>query len=225
MKISIIVPCLNEEEFIRKTLEHLISLKGDFELVVVDGGSIDKTPEVVKEFDNVALLSSEKGRAIQMNTGAKHASGQILLFLHADTFLPQNAYDAIVEHFNNRGIIGGSFFLEFDKNHPVLQFYTWCSKMNVEFFTYGDHAIFVRREIFDRIGGFRNITFMEDVEIQWRLRREGIFRKLNSGVKTSARRFEKVGTFKQMVLNVILVGLFKLGVSPARLKAFYKDHS
>ena len=225
MKLSIIVPCLNEEEHMGQTLEHLTSLKGDFEVIVVDGGSTDATLQIMTRYPAVKVISSEKGRAVQMNTGAKKASGDVLLFLHADTFLPQNAYEAVVDHLEDKNMVGGSFFLQFDHDHPVLNFYSWCSKISFEFFTYGDHGIFIKRSVFEKISGYKEIPFMEDVEIQRRLRREGKFRKMKCGVKTSARRFQELGTIRQMTLNVFLVLLFKLGVSPAKLKAFYKDHA
>ena len=225
MKLSIIIPSLNEEKYIRKTLDNLASLKGNFEVLVVDGGSTDHTLQLVQQFPWVKILSSEKGRAVQMNLGAKSASGEVLLFLHADTLLPPNAYQVVLEHLKDNNMIGGSFFLQFDNDHPVLNFYSWCSKINLEFFTYGDHGIFVRRNVFKKISGYKNVPFMEDVEIQRRLRREGKFRKVKCGVKTSARRFQKIGMIRQMILNVFLVFLFKVGVPPAKLKVYYKDHA
>ncbi len=224
MKISVIIPCLNEEDYLEKTLKHMQGLQGNFELIVVDGGSSDKTLNIAKSFDRVQATVAQKGRANQMNHGAQMASGEILLFLHADTFLPSNAYRSITEHLQKSGYIGGSFMLKLDKEHPILRFYTWCSRLSWEFFTYGDHAMFMKKQIFQHIGGYRSIPFMEDVEIQKRLRKAGKFRKLQISVTTSARRFEQTGTIKQLVADVLLVGLYKLGVAPSRLKKFYKDH-
>lgn len=225
MTISIIIPCLNEGAYIQKTLEHVNSLPGNFEIIVADGGSKDDTIKLVQEFESVKFISSEKGRGKQMNKGATIANGEILLFLHADTFLPENAYRDIVRYMQHKKNIGGSFYLKFDEEHLMLNCYSWCSRSNFEFFTYGDHAIFVRKEIFEQIGGYKEIPFMEDIEIQKRLRRAGRFRKLNTGVITSARRFQKTGTVKQFAIDVLLVFAFKSGVSPAKLKQFYKDHS
>ena len=160
-----------------------------------------------------------------MNHGAKMATGEILLFLHADTFLPATAYKAITDHLKKNNHIGGSFLLKLDSNHLIFKFYTWCSKLSYGFFTYGDHGIFMKRDVFERIGGYKSIPFMEDVEIQKRLRRAGKFRKLNTAVTTSARRFKKAGTIKQMIINVLLVTFFKVGISPTKLKKFYKDHN
>lgn len=224
MIISIIIPSLNEEEYINQTLTHLISLPGDFEIIVVDGGSRDGTLAVVKKFIKVKLVSSEKGRGIQMNNGAKIAKGKVLLFLHADTLLPYNAYPSILAFMQNEKNVGGSFYLKLDKDHLLLDFYSWCSKLNMELFTYGDHAIFIRKRIFEQIGGYKKIPLMEDVEIQRRLRMAGRFKKLDSAVTSSSRRFEKTGTIRQLLIDVFLILSFKLGVSPGKLKKFYKDH-
>lgn len=224
MTISIIIPSLNEAEFIDKTLEHLIVLPGNFEIIVVDGGSRDRTTSMVKDFPVVKLISSAKGRGIQMNNGARIAKGEVLLFLHADTFLPGNAYSSILAFMQNKKNVGGSFYLKLNKDHMLLNFYSWCSKLSFEFFTYGDHGIFIRKTVFEKIGGYKKIPFMEDVEIQKRLRKVGRFKKLSSAVTSSARRFEKTGTTRQFFLDLLLILSFKLGVSPDILKKFYKDH-
>ncbi|CAN5180584.1 TIGR04283 family arsenosugar biosynthesis glycosyltransferase [soil metagenome] len=224
MVISVIIPALNEERYIGKTLNHLSTLKGNFEIIVVDGGSKDSTCELVNQYPAVKVFSSEKGRAAQMNTGALNSQGEILLFLHADTILPQDAYMCIVAHFYNPHHIGGSFILKLDKKHFLLQLYSWCSRWSAEFFTYGDHAIFMKKEVFVKIGGYKQLPFMEDVEIQKRLRKVGKFKKLKCAVLSSARRFEKVGVIKQFFMDVLLIFFYKTGVPLYRLKQFYKDH-
>lgn len=224
MRISIIIPALNEGKCIAEVLEHTLKLEGHFEVIVVDGGSHDRTVEVAKGFEDVTVLQSAKGRAIQMNYGARKASGDILLFLHADTFLPKNFYTAILNLCNRENVIGGSFRLKMNDSHFIFKFYKWCSQFSLEFFTYGDHALFMKTETFKFINGYQNIPFMEDVEIQKRLRREGKFQKLTSEVITSNRRFQKNGVFKQLLVDTVLVILFKLGVSPEKLKRFYPDN-
>lgn len=223
MLISIIIPALNEEAAIAEVLEHHLMLKGHFEVIVVDGGSLDKTVEIAKGFQNTKILKTYKGRAIQMNFGAQHASGDILLFLHADTFLPKNAYNCITDLCKTKKIIGGSFRLNMDDKHLIFKFYRWCSQFSLEFFTYGDHSIFVKADTFRKINGYKTISFMEDVEIQKRLRREGRFKKLNAFVTTSNRRFKENGVFSQLIIDILLVVLFKIGVSPNVLKKYYPD--
>lgn len=224
MKISIIIPCLNESRYIKKTLQHVLSLQGEFETIVVDGGSSDETLSIAANFEGVKIISSEKGRSIQMNAGASAAKAEILLFLHADTFLPENAFELISHCMGEKGVVAGSFYLKFDDDSRLMNFYSRLSKINHSFFTYGDHGIFIRKSVFQGIGGYKEIPFMEDVEIHKRIRREGRFKKLNAGVLTSARRFRKTGVFKQFTLDLYLVLLYKMGVSPGKLKKFYKDH-
>lgn len=219
MKISIVIPSLNEQDFIGHTLHHLLRLPGNYEVLVVDGGSKDQTREIVKSFSGVTLARSIKGR------GAHMASGDILLFLHADTLLPPDFYRLVIGRLNHLGHIGGSFRLNLDKKHPLLLLYSWCSRFSWAIFTYGDHALFMKKNIFHAIGGYCSMPFMEDVEIQGRLRKAGKFRKLPAWVTTSARRFEATGTLPQLAMDLLLVGFYKLGVSPSRLKRFYKDHS
>ncbi|MCM4157952.1 TIGR04283 family arsenosugar biosynthesis glycosyltransferase [Gramella sp. AN32] len=225
MKISIIIPALNEEGYLEKTLSHTLKLKGNFEIIVVDGGSTDHTQAIAEGFNPVQTLVAGKGRANQMNHGALHAKGEIFLFLHADTVLPQNVYQEITGQLRKPGHIGGSFRLRFDKYHPFLNLYSWCSRFNLEYFTYGDHAIFVKKEIYNLIGGFKSIPFMEDIEIQKRLRKKGKFKKLKSYVLTSGRRFEKNGIKYQLLLDVFLIFLYNFRVAPRTLKRFYKDHA
>lgn len=224
MLISIIIPALNEEASIAEVLEHSLKLKGHFEIIVVDGGSLDRTVEIAKRFENLKVFQSVKSRARQMNFGAQHAQGDILLFLHADTFLPRDAYASIVELCQHPEIIGGSFRLIIKGTHPAFKFYAWCSQFSLEFFTYGDHGIFIKAETFKVINGYKNIDFMEDVEIQKRLRKQGKFRKLKTSVITSNRRFQKNGIIKQLIMDTILVLLFKFGVSPNQLKHYYPNH-
>ncbi|MDT0642229.1 TIGR04283 family arsenosugar biosynthesis glycosyltransferase [Zunongwangia sp. F363] len=221
--ISIIIPVLNEASHIAEVLKHTLSLHGEFEIIVVDGGSNDATMQIVGSFPEVKTCISRKGRSHQMNAGAAMAKGEILLFLHADTFLPENSLLKIEAVMANKSLAGGSFFLKFDHKHWILSFYTGLSKINSSFFTYGDHAIFIRHSVFKKIKGYKPLSFMEDIEIQFRLKREGKFVKLPFGVVTSARRFVEAGPVKQFFLDVFLVGLYHIGFSANSLKRFYKD--
>lgn len=219
--VSIIIPTLNEETTIAGLLTNLKFQKGNFEVIIVDGGSHDETISIARSFSKVKILPSAKGRAIQMNNGAKKAIGDILLFLHADTILPPDAILAI-ENSLVRNCVAGCFYLEFDDPNMLLKIYSLFSRLNHSLFTYGDQAIFIRKSIFEKLGGFANIPIMEDVEIQSRLKTQGKFIKLDKPVQTSARRFLQNGIVKQQLLNMVLVVLFKLGVSPEKIKKYYE---
>ncbi len=221
--ISIIIPSLNEADFIASSLNALMEQQGGFEVVVSDGGSEDGTLEIVKGFPAVRCVEGARGRASQMNAGAVLAKGEILLFLHADTRLPPNGLELIRSAFSSGEIIGGSFCLGFDRQTPLLRAICFFSRINHMLFTYGDQGLFVRRRTFERIGGFRDIPIMEDIEIQQRLRNMGGFLKIRTPVVSAARRFITHGVARQQIRNTILVFLYHLGVPPSRLKRFYRD--
>jgi rSAM/selenodomain-associated transferase 2 len=221
--LAIVVPTLNEAAALETFLAALLRQEGVFQVIVVDGGSLDGTWEIAGRFPEVRRLRSARGRAIQMNAGARAATHDLLFFLHADTFLPSGVLPRIAETLADPGVAAGSFRLAFDRDDPCLAVYSFFSRINHPLFTYGDQGLFLRRELFREIGGFREIPIMEDVEIQRRLRRRGRFVKLDLPVVTSARRFVDRGPLRQQGLNVALVALYLLGVEPARIKRFYDD--
>ena len=222
MMISIVIPALNEAQTIGTSLAHLQGFDCHPDIIVVDGGSTDGTLEIVRSFPEVTVLQSPQGRGCQMNRGADAARGDILFFLHADTRLPGGGLGAIETIMaTENGIAGGSFSLAFDDDSYVLRFFAMFSRINHVLFTYGDQGLFVRREVFKGIGGFRDIPLMEDVDIQRRLRRKGRFVKIRHPVITSARRYRARGSLHQQMINILLVALYYGGVSPARLKRYY----
>ena len=221
--ISVVFPTLNESVHIATTLDSLVRKKGACELIVVDGGSDDGTPDVVSNYEGVKIIKAPRCRATQMNAGARIAKGDILLFMHADTLLPPGALVAIHDAMQDPKVVGGSFYLGFDTPDPILRFYSLMSRINHRLFTYGDQAMFVRKKVFDRLDGYKNIPIMEDLEIQTRIRSSGRFVKIQRPVRSSARRFHRVGLIKQQLLNIALVSLYLIGAPPARLKRLYSD--
>lgn len=220
--VSVVIPTWNEAGIIESSLKDLLDHQGDFEVIVADGGSSDATCDIVRTFPHVRQVVSARGRGRQMNEGARVAGGDILLFLHADTCLPPSAFTMIGEAMADPRVAGGSFCINFDRGNPLLRVLSLFSRLNHVLFTYGDQGLFLRQNTFRKIGGFRELPIMEDVEIQMRLRRMGRFVKICEPVVTSARRFTRYGIVKQQVLNTALVFLYHTGVSPSILQRFYR---
>jgi len=223
--ISVIIPTLNEAYTLDSSLRNLFDQPGEFEIVVADGGSSDGTLENLNDLPAVKFIRSSGGRARQMNEGAREARGEILLFLHADTTLPPHALLKIEESLADSSVEAGSFSLEFDHPGGFLRILSSFSRINHPFFTYGDQGLFLRASTFRRIGGFKEIPVMEDVEIQERLRKIGRFIKLREPVVTSARRYLRNGPLRQHLITTGVVLLYHLGVSPHFLgRRYYGNH-
>ncbi len=223
--ISVIIPTLNEAQSIAACLERLYHQPQSFEVIVADGDSQDQTSEIVSHFPRVKQVFSTRGKGRQMNAGADLATGDILLFLHADTYLPPDGFRLIHTVMSDPNVVGGSFSLSFDCRNLFLKFYALCSRINHILFTYGDQTLFVGKEAFRTIGGYKDIPIMEDIDIQLKLRRMGKFKKIDTPVVTSARRYLKYGVLRQQILNTVLVILYYSGVSPATLKRFYPENT
>ena len=223
MNISVVLPVLNEEQSIRGTLQSLIRLT-PYEIIVVDGGSRDRTLEICKEFA-VDVMHAERGRARQMNVGARRASGEVLLFLHADTRLPQSALNDIAAALSDSRYLGGRFDVELEGAHWMLKIVGALInyRSRVTQVGTGDQALFVRHEVFDRMGGFPDIPLMEDIAFCRALKRIGGVACLRSRVITSARRWERDGVWRTIFKMWSLKVCYLAGVSPMRLKRFYAD--
>ena len=198
--ISIIIPVLNEAENIEHLLNHLIdnaSLNNIAEIIVVDGGSTDNTPDIVKKLGlNITLLHSKKGRAKQMNTGAAIAKGSVLYFLHADSF-PPNRYDQLIINEVEQGHSAGCFRLQFDNTHWWLRLASWLTQFSWRACRGGDQSQFITKTLFNDIGGYdESYTIYEDNILINELYKLKQFVVINKKIKTSARLYERHGVWK-----------------------------
>ena len=223
MKISVIVPVLDEEKQIATTLEALMAL-APREILVVDGGSSDRSREIARRF-GVNVISAERGRSRQMNRGAAQATGEVLLFLHADTRLPPSALYDIVSALTDRRYVGGRFDVELEGKHWMLPVVARMisQRSRLTKVATGDQALFVRRQVFEQMGGFPDIPLMEDIAFCRRLKLMGRVACLRTRVVTSGRRWESDGVWRTIFRMWTLKLLYLGGVSPARLKQFYGD--
>ena len=231
MTISVIIPTLNEERTIIATLAHTADLGFD-ELIVVDGGSLDQTPVLVESYrlstqssalSPLRLVTAPPGRALQMNKGAKTSGGEILLFLHADTQLPADAKSLIDTTLADQRMVGGRFDVRFDRPSMwgtiISKTMNWRSRLSG--LATGDQALFVRRPIFEQMGGFADMPLMEDIEFSGRLKQAGATAALTATVTTSFRRWEQQGPLRTILLMWTLRFLYWIGISPSHLVKWY----
>jgi len=223
--ISVIIPVLNEAETINTTLAHLKRyFQGvDFEIIVVDGDSWGNTLKVVNDPD-IVKVKSPKGRGLQMNNGAIAANGDVLIFLHSDTCLPNNAASAIRSALADHNVMGGAFDLGIQSERQVYKIIAAAASLRsrITRIPYGDQAIFIRKSFFSRMGGFQDIPIMEDVELMRRIKKKRYKIKIiPDKVKTSPRRWQKEGVLYGTLRNWSIILLYLAGVSPARLIRFY----
>jgi rSAM/selenodomain-associated transferase 2 len=223
MRLAIVIPALNEAANLSRLLPDLARGCPGADIVVVDGGSGDDTAAVVARLPGPWLLESARGRAVQMNHGARAAGGDTLLFLHADTRLPDGAARAIEQTLAEPGVVGGRFDVRFDNERPLFRVIAWFmnTRSRASGICTGDQAIFVRRADFEAVGGYPEIPLMEDIELSRRLKRRGRLRALRLRVTTSARKWEREGPLRTMGLMWALRFLHFCGVAPARLHRWY----
>ncbi|MCA1624546.1 MAG: TIGR04283 family arsenosugar biosynthesis glycosyltransferase [Acidobacteria bacterium] len=220
-KISIIIPTLNEADSIAETLGALQDFGENVETIVVDGGSNDSTVAIAQNY-NVKILHSPRGRGQQLQTGGNAASGDILWFLHADTIPPPKATFEIKQALQNKRLVGGNFTIRFNGERFAAKFLTWLyPQLQYLGLIYGDSAIFVRRGIYEQIGGFKSFPIFEDLDFIKRLRKAGEIVTLPAVVTTSARRFEGKSFILTFSRWTILQILYWLGVSPNTLLKIY----
>ncbi len=220
LKYSIIIPTLNEEYFLEKNLQKLKSFHRDFEIIVSDGGSTDRTLSVAQLY-GLKIVNSEAGRGIQLNAGAAAATGKILIFLHADTFLPDDAFKLMDEFFSSEKYKICRFLLGFDFNHKLLDLFSSFSKYDNQFTRYGDSAVIVRREFFNELKGFSDRNIFEDTEFFNRASKISKVIILNSYVSSSARRFVKDGVVRRQLFNALLFVGYLFKASETKISIWY----
>jgi rSAM/selenodomain-associated transferase 2/rSAM/selenodomain-associated transferase 1 len=223
--VSVIIPTLNEAEHLPLTLKHAAAVE-PMEIIVADGGSRDDTRRVAQSH-GARVVNCASNRARQVNAGAAIASGEILLFLHADTLLPENWHEAMLAALRQPDIVGGAF--RFKIRDPFRG--RWLIERTTNLrsrlwrMPYGDQALFVRRWAFDELGGFPDLPIMEDYEFVRRLRRLGRLAHLDAAVLTSGRRWQRLGVLRTTLVNRLVILGYRCGVSPTKLAMLYRGQS
>jgi rSAM/selenodomain-associated transferase 2 len=220
-KISVIIITLNEEELIEGLMLLLRGIS-DTEIIVSDGGSIDRTCRVAGKYTD-KIIRGDKGRGRQLNAGAALATGDVLWFLHADSAPPDNFKHHILKTLEKSDVAGGAFTLEIDSNLSSLKFISRVVELRskISGIPYGDQGIFVKRDVFEKINGFQDIPLMEDIEFGRRLKKEGRIEILKPRIKTCARAWERYGVLRTTLRNWAYVTLFLMGYSPYKLYERY----
>jgi len=221
--IAVIVPLLNERDRLPELLEMLNELNAD-EVVLIDGDSTDGSKELLSK-SGFLWCSSIPGRAVQMNEGAGECASDILLFIHADTDICSSHLSAVKEAMRSDDTIAGRFDVHLSGSHPAFRLIESMINLRSRLTKIGtgDQCQFVRRTVFDSLGGFPEQPLMEDIEFSKRLKRLGAIACIRDKVTTSSRRWEQFGIFRTIVLMWKLRLLYWLGVSPERLAAMYRD--
>jgi len=215
---------LDEEDAISRTLIALRRGAPDAQIIVVDGGSTDASVAIAEPLCD-QILAVSRGRALQMNTGAKLAHADAMAFVHADTIVPASFGADIAGALSDPAVVGGRFDVELDSSAlpyriigAMISIRSRLSRTGT-----GDQAIFVRRDVFERLGGFPEIDLCEDLEFARRLKRAGRVACLRSRVITSARRWNRDGLVRTVIRMWMIRAMYLMGVSPARLKRMYAD--
>lgn len=222
--LSVIIPTLNEAQRLPRLLERLIVESPRPEIIVVDGGSTDGTPDFAKPWAD-KVIATQPGRGKQLNAGAQMAVGDILWFLHADSEPPVRGVAQILELLHNRPeLSGGAFQLKFDRTSPSLRAIAWGANLRSRWFKmpWGDQGLFVRKSAFVVLGGFPDWPVMEDFAFQSKLARYGKTHLLKDKLTTSARRYEQLGTLRALQTNLQTLWWYYRGKSTAELQAKFR---
>lgn len=223
LRISVVIPSWRDTENLNLLLPSLAGRGRIAELIVVDASGEDEAERIALACDATFIPCVAPNRGAQMNLGAAASTGDVLIFQHCDTGLEDTHLDAILTALADSRVVGGAFYRKFDGRHPRLM---WLESV-ARFLTrqggtlYGDQSIFVRRDVFEKLGGFAKIPLMEDVEFSRRLRRAGKIAVLDPPVASSGRRHLKKGAWRTTLQNGLFIVLYNLGVSPHRLHRWY----
>lgn len=221
--ISVVIPVYNEERALREKENYYRDLAKTTELIFVDGASSDQTLFLAQGYGKV--IQTAKGRARQMNQGARQAHGEILLFLHADALLDTAYLEKITEVVTRQNYIGGCFSQRFKEEALIYRWIAWTGNMRAKVFKifYGDQGIFVRKDVFWRIGGFPPMRLGEDIFFTKKLKKEGKVRMLSYPIYCSARRWANQGILKTFFLNLRINAALSLGYDVDKLAGIYRD--
>jgi len=223
LRVSIVVPVLDEQARISGLLEHLRRSFPDCEVVVVDGGSTDHTVALARAWAGVRVVAGDPGRARQLNAGAGAATGEVLWFIHADTTVAPEALPQLRAALAEHAVVGGGCRIRFDHPGPALPWLAWTSNLRARHlhWIFGDQALFVRRDVFTDLGGFPDLPIMEDLEMSRRLHQRGRLVLLPATSTASARRFVEQGTLRMLVLMQYFKALYFLGIDPEKIRTRY----
>jgi rSAM/selenodomain-associated transferase 2 len=223
--VSVLIPTLDEERELPALLDALAALHGDWEVIVADGGSSDATVALARGHASAPrVVEATGGRAAQLNAAARVATGDVLLFLHADSRLPRDAYASLERAWRTPGVAGGNFALAFDGGGTFERILGAVYRFQRRHgFYYGDSSVWMRRDAFDALGGYREIPIMDDYDLVRRLERSGgETRCLPGPAITSSRRWRALGIPRTVVAWFVIRWLYVAGVSPARLVRLYR---
>lgn len=222
--ISIIIPTINEEKALPATLENVFMQTGDYEIIVVDGGSTDNTIGILSQYPTIKVITATKGRASQMNAGAQHAKGEWLLFLHADTLLPKEALTTIENLSADSAIETGGFKHRFSGTTWGLRLVSWLHNFRCKYthIFYGDQAMFIRKKLFDEIGGFPNVKKIEDLLLGEKLVKVTQPYTIDKVVITDSRKFEKKGVWLSLLRVIVIQTCHELHL-PFTSRKFFND--